>query len=81
MKIAVIGLGIAGLSVCARLAQAGHDVSGFEQFELMHALGSSHGDTRIIRLTPGEGAIYVRLAERAHVAWKQWEAKIGRAHV
>jgi 3-hydroxyisobutyrate dehydrogenase-like beta-hydroxyacid dehydrogenase len=36
MKVAVVGLGIAGLSICARLALAGHDVSGFDQFEPMH---------------------------------------------
>lgn len=76
MKVAVVGLGIAGLSVCARLAEAGHDVDGFEQFALMHALGSSHGDTRIMRGTPGEGDIYVCLAERALPLWHAWE----RAH-
>ena len=65
MKVAVVGLGIAGLSICARLALAGHDVSGFDQFELMHENGSSHGDTRIMRATPGEGEVYVRLARRA----------------
>jgi sarcosine oxidase len=77
MKIAVIGLGIVGLSVCARLAKAGHDVSGFEQFDLMHAKGSSHGDTRIIRLTPGEGPIYVEMAQRAHEIWQFWEQQAG----
>lgn len=77
MKVAVVGLGIAGLSICARLAVAGHDVSGFEQFELMHALGSSHGDTRIMRLTPGEGDVYVRLARRAAPLWRTWEGLNG----
>ena len=77
MKIAVIGLGIVGLSVCVRLARAGHDVSGFEQFALMHARGSSHGDSRIIRLTPGEGPLYVDMAARAHVGWQDWEEKAG----
>ncbi|MDX2276739.1 MAG: FAD-dependent oxidoreductase [Hyphomonadaceae bacterium] len=77
MKIAVIGLGVVGLSVCARLARAGHAVSGFEQFELMHANGSSHGDTRIIRLTPGEGPIYLDMARRAHEIWQFWESLAG----
>ena len=79
MKIAVIGLGVAGLSVCARLAAAGHDVSGFEQFDLTHRHGASHGDTRIIRLTPGEGPLYVRLAARAHALWRDWERQTGAA--
>jgi sarcosine oxidase len=73
MKVAVVGLGIAGLSIAARLALAGHDVSGFEQFEPMHEAGSSHGDTRIMRLTPGEGETYVALARRAGAAWRTWE--------
>jgi sarcosine oxidase len=73
MKVAVVGLGIAGLSIAARLALAGHDVSGFEQFEPMHEAGSSHGDTRIMRMTPGEGEIYVALARRAGAAWRTWE--------
>src|SRR5215470_12302934 len=68
MKVAVVGLGIAGLIISARLALAGHDVSGFEQFGAMHEEGSSHGDTRITRLTPGEGEIYVALARRAALA-------------
>ncbi|MGE3249851.1 MAG: FAD-dependent oxidoreductase [Hyphomonadaceae bacterium] len=78
MKIAVIGLGIAGLSACAELARRGHAVEGFEQFDLMHAFGSSHGDTRIFRLTPGEGDIYVRMAARAREGWRRWE-EIGAA--
>ena len=78
MKVAVVGLGIAGLSICARLALAGHDVSGFEQFGPMHEQGSSHGDTRITRLTPGEGEIYVALARRAAPLWRTWEGLAGQ---
>lgn len=81
MKVAVVGLGIAGLSICARLALAGHDVSGFEQFEPGHARGSSHGDTRIMRLTPGEGETYVRLARRANTLWRTWEGLAGRPFI
>lgn len=78
MKVAVVGLGIAGLSISARLALAGHDVTGFEQFEPMHEFGSSHGDTRIMRLTPGEGETYVALARRAAGAWRTWEGLAGQ---
>jgi sarcosine oxidase len=81
MKVAVVGLGIAGLSICARLALAGHDVSGFDRFEPMHENGSSHGDTRIMRLTPGEGDVYVRLARRAAVLWRTWEGLAGRPFI
>ncbi len=78
MRIAVVGLGIAGLSICARLAVAGHQVFGFDQFDPLHELGSSHGDTRIMRLTPGEGDAYVRLARRAAPLWRTWEGLAGR---
>ena len=78
MKVAVVGLGIAGLSICLKLAEAGHNVSGFEQFDLMHDRGSSHGDTRIFRLTPGEGDLYVRMAERAAPLWREWEHRAGQ---
>jgi sarcosine oxidase len=78
MKVAVVGLGIAGLSISARLALAGHDVAGFERFAPMHARGSSHGDTRIMRLTPGEGEIYVTLARQAAALWRVWEGFAGQ---
>lgn len=81
MKIAIVGLGIAGLSAAARLARDGCDVSGFDRYEPMHTNGSSHGDTRIIRLTPGEGDIYVRLAEAAAEGWRAWESTAGAAFV
>jgi sarcosine oxidase len=77
MKVAVVGLGIAGLSICARLAVAGHQVSGFEQFSPLHEFGSSHGDTRMMRLTPGEGDVFVKLARRAGALWRVWEGLNG----
>jgi sarcosine oxidase len=77
MKVAVIGLGIAGLSICARMALAGHEVFGFEQFEPMNTRGSSHGDTRIMRMTPGEGETYRRMAQRAGEMWRWWEGLAG----
>lgn len=78
MKVVVVGLGIVGLSICARLALAGHEVFGFDQFEPMHTEGSSHGDTRIMRLTPGEGELYVGLARRAGEMWRAWEGLAGK---
>lgn len=78
MKVAVVGLGIAGLSIAARLALAGHDVIGFERFAPLHARGSSHGDTRILRLTPGEGGPYVKLARQAGELWRVWEGFAGQ---
>ena len=81
MKVAVVGLGIAGLSICARLALAGHHVHGFEQFEPLNTNGSSHGDTRIMRMTPGEGDVYAALARRAAPLWRTWEGLAGRPFI
>lgn len=73
----VIGLGAMGSAAFYQLAKAGANVLGIEQFEPLHTLGSSHGDTRITRLAIGEGDIYVPLALRSHEIWKELEAATG----
>ena len=51
-----------GLATARALAQAGRDVVVCEQFELGHARGSSHGSSRIVRLSyPDER--WVRFAQ------------------
>jgi sarcosine oxidase len=76
VKVGVVGLGAVGLSVCWRLAASGINVLGFDARSPNHKYGSSHGDSRIIRLTPGEGASYVRLAGLAAEGWKELEADV-----
>lgn len=49
VQAAVIGLGALGSAALWRLAARGVDVMGFEQFGIGHALGSSHGQTRLFR--------------------------------
>ena len=51
----VIGLGGMGSATLYHLALSGCKVLGLEQFEIGHAMGSSHGSTRIIRLAYSEG--------------------------
>lgn len=46
--VIVLGLGGMGSAALWELAQRGHRVLGIEQFSLVHARGSSHGQTRII---------------------------------
>ena len=48
--VAVIGAGVMGLATARALVRAGCEVVVYEQFELGHARGSSHGRTRIFRL-------------------------------
>lgn len=65
----MVGLGVYGLAITEALTRAGFEVHGFEQFELRHDRGSSHGASRIFRLWPGEGAQYAALAQEAASHW------------
>ncbi len=48
-EFAVVGLGAMGANALWRLAARGVEVIGFEQFRPGHALGSTHGHTRLVR--------------------------------
>jgi sarcosine oxidase len=54
-------------------------VLGLEQFSEGHSLGSSHGDSRIIRETYFERPLYVPLVQRAHDLWRELEERSGTA--
>ena len=76
--IIVIGLGGMGSATCFELARRGHRVLGLEQFRTVHSLGSSHGQTRIIRKAYYEHPAYVPLVERAYQRWYELEQLSGR---
>src|SRR5271170_3874599 len=71
-SVVVLGLGIAGSSIAATLAQRGFRVTGIEQFSPLHERGSSHGDTRIFRRIPHEGDVYVQMATASYDGWRRW---------
>src|SRR5450756_3227404 len=73
----VVGLGAMGSSTLFHLARLGMRALGLEQFAPGHALGSSHGDSRIIRETYFEHPLYVPLVQRAHELWRELEATSG----
>jgi sarcosine oxidase len=75
--VLVLGLGITGSAVAATLAVDGIRVTAFEQFTRLHDRGSSHGDTRIYRRVPHEGAIYVEMATSSWDGWQDWSGKAG----
>lgn len=75
--VIVIGLGAAGAATTYQLARKGSRVLGIDRFDPPHALGSTHGDTRITRLAIGEGSQYSPLAIRSHEIWREIEAKTG----
>jgi sarcosine oxidase len=73
----VVGLGAMGSATLCHLALRGWRVLGLEQFSQGHSLGSSHGDSRIIRETYFEHPLYVPLVRRAHDLWRELEERSG----
>ncbi|VTR94534.1 methyltryptophan oxidase : Monomeric sarcosine oxidase OS=Streptomyces sp. (strain KB210-8SY) GN=soxA PE=1 SV=2: DAO [Gemmata massiliana] len=76
--VIVLGVGGMGSAACFELARRGRRVLGLEQFPLVHARGSSHGHTRIIRTAYAEHPSYVPLARRAFEKWYELEQLTGR---
>jgi len=75
--VIVIGLGAIGSATTWQLAKRGAKVLGIDRHSPPHAMGSSHGDTRITRLAIGEGAQYTPLAVRSHEIWHDIESRTG----
>ena len=79
VDVAVIGLGATGSAALHQLAKRGLRVVGFEQFAPGHDRGSSHGETRIIRLGYFEHPSYVPLVRAAIPLWRALERESGQA--
>lgn len=69
--VIVVGLGGMGSAAAYQLAARGQRVLGLERFTPAHALGSSHGGSRIIRQSYFEDPAYVPLLLRAYELWEQ----------
>lgn len=76
--VIVVGLGAAGSAALYQLARAGISAIGIDRWEPPHAMGSSHGETRITRQAIGEGQVYVPLVLRSHEIWRELEAETGQ---
>jgi sarcosine oxidase len=76
--VIVVGVGAMGSSACYHLARRGAGVLGLEQFDIPHALGSSHGYSRMIRMAYYEHPDYVPLLRRAYELWRELERASGQ---
>jgi len=74
----VLGLGAMGAAATYQLARRGAKVLGLDRYAPPHAMGSTHGDTRITRIACGEGPEYSAFAQRSHEIWRALEAESGR---
>jgi sarcosine oxidase len=76
--VIVVGLGAMGSAALFQLSRRGLRVLGLEAFEPGHRLGSSHGESRVIRLAYFEHPSYVPLLRRAYTLWSELEQESGR---
>jgi len=67
----VVGTGGVGSAALYYLAQRRVHVLGLDRFPPGHDRGSSHGDTRVIRMAYFEHPNYVPLLRRAYELWNQ----------
>ena len=74
--VAVVGAGIMGSAAAYTLARDGHDVTLYEQFEVGHTHGSSHGRSRIVRVAYPE-VEFVELAKESFAGWRELEREAG----
>jgi sarcosine oxidase len=77
----VAGLGAMGSAALYHLAARGLEVAGFDRFAPPHAMGSSHGETRMIREAYYENPRYVPLVRRAYELWHELGATTGQTMI
>jgi sarcosine oxidase len=76
--VIVVGTGGMGAAAACHLARRGLRVLGLDRFSPAHDRGSSHGQTRLIRLAYYEHPDYVPLLRRAYALWHDLEREAGR---
>ena len=73
----IIGAGGMGSATAYHLAKSGAEVLVLEQFQRGHTLGSSHGETRIIRFFYDK-PFYTELMKTAYAEWRNLESASGK---
>lgn len=77
---AVVGLGVMGSAALAELSRYGRAI-GFEAQAPGHGGGSSHGESRVFRLSSFENPGYTALAHRALETWRAIEREPGELYL
>jgi sarcosine oxidase len=75
--VIVLGMGVMGSATAYHLARDGKRVLGLEQFERDHRMGSSYGESRIIRYAY-DHPIYIEMAKAAYPMWHALQEESGR---
>lgn len=75
--VIVIGAGVMGTATARALARDGNKVLLLEQFVIGHKRGSSHGRSRIFRLSYPDPH-YVSMAQEALPLWRELEIEFGQ---
>lgn len=75
--VAILGLGAMGGAAAYHLSRRGQRVLGIDLHAPPHALGSSHGKSRMIREAYYEHPLYVPLVQRAYALWGELERAAG----
>ena len=72
-NVAIIGAGAMGSAAAYHLSKTGKKILILDRFNPPHNLGSSHGQSRIIREAYFESPVYVPLVQQAYKLWYQLE--------
>lgn len=78
LSVGVVGSGIIGSSAALALARRGHRVTIYDQHPPGHALGSSHGRSRIVRKAYPD-RFWTELLLDAYACWRELEALAGQS--
>lgn len=76
VDVVVVGAGAMGSTTAWQLAKAGRSVAVLEQFGRLHDRGSSHGQTRVFRVSYRD-RLYTALATDSIPRWRELEADAG----
>ncbi len=76
--VIVVGVGSMGSAACYHLARRGVRVLGLDRYDVPNAMGSAHGQSRVVRQAYYEHPDYVPLLRRSYQLWDELAAETGQ---